>query len=307
MVDRKYMYMRRMSPLFETASIQCRFCFILIGPGAHAIGAAVARAELHTEILELLGGEEALANGGPPSPNGTPPTSPQERPVLPGDVVSGADDEECDGGTPQANPQFGRAPGSRGAAIAAAAVLHHHHRGTYCVVDEEEHVLARIRFHSVENFRESLPHSYLADATAVRNTCFFFLVDGRLDYQQEVATTLNHGFDEMQFHYNQVKAQLKPGSTPELRTLLLHHGSGTETYYRHKDRELRPFTSRLAGLSRSTVLRTRQVTVDFENSDDLYGCLREIAVDLYRGNKRETGSFGTVDCAQPKARICTLQ
>lgn len=250
-------YMRQMSTLPETATVRCHFTFALIGAKAHALASHVMEADLHVDTLEMLGGKERAF-----SRQFSNLSSTDSEPVGQRSSIDLKADE----------------------------------KGTWCMVDHTEMVVARIRFSYSEGWSESLPSGTITDTNSVRDTVFVFLADSRLD-SGEVLSSLNSGFAEMDFMYRQVQEHAV-AKIPTLRVVLLKHsksrpGLSSETLTGALDDEaLKLFASRLKDVSCSASLKQLMLQVDFDDSDGLYECIADIAKDLYRVNFKVDATTG---------------
>lgn len=277
-------YKRQMTSLPEIAEVRCHFTFALIGLKAHEVASHVMEADLHYETMEMCGGQ------GMPKIAWTTAKSDSE------DIARESQTSQTHGD------------------------LKADEKGTWCLVEEQ--CIARIRFRYSSGFSESIPAGTIRDANSVRETCFIFLADSRLD-EGEVTSALNTGFAEMHFMYRQVHAV---GKVPTLRAVLLRHrkkelGRAESDLSRFDEKggddPLKPFASRLRDISCAEAVKHVVVSADFDDSDMMYECISDIAKDLYRVNfnrgqqTQRSNMWSSVRIEEPlsvkpKSRTCNI-
>eukprot|EP00405_Crypthecodinium_cohnii_P044465 CAMPEP_0206587636 /NCGR_PEP_ID=MMETSP0325_2-20121206/37772_1 /ASSEMBLY_ACC=CAM_ASM_000347 /TAXON_ID=2866 /ORGANISM="Crypthecodinium cohnii, Strain Seligo" /LENGTH=294 /DNA_ID=CAMNT_0054095695 /DNA_START=226 /DNA_END=1107 /DNA_ORIENTATION=+ len=94
-------------------------------------------------------------------------------------------------------------------------------RDVYFILDEDEMHIAKVKLKPVESFQDSISDMKL-DGQELRNTCFIFILDERLDLKVEVIPILETSLVEMRFLYNAAK---KRSANSRIRRLLLTHQS----------------------------------------------------------------------------------
>lgn len=278
--------MSELSTLPEGASLLCRFQFTFIGPGAHEVARKVSEAELHAEVCEVV------AEWGLPQGKASEPAAENE-------------------GQQQQEGQ------SRRSSVVAAESMQSHlslrgtDRGTFCMLNEDRLEVARVSFRLVESFQESV--GKLADENDVRNNCYIFLCDTRLNVQQDVLSTVLRGLAEVRFNYNQVKQRSASWRLPEPRAVVLLHAQGAGGEWRNGpegDPVVKGIVDRVAEVTASSPL-CGVLGTDFASSDALYATVQALARDLYRANTRSPGrnTRGSLGSGGPghSTRFCAVQ
>lgn len=256
-------YDRKLSVLPEGASLRCRFTFVIVGPNAHAVTNKVSEAELHAEVTEIMERQTKANSKSPKAEFGVSIT------------------------------EFDQAPNG-GAELTLTA----DEKGTYCLLDADLMDVARIRFVVVESFSDAVPK--LNDQNGIRNTCFLFLADGRLDVEEDILTILNQAFTEMRFSYNQVSKKSNAlWKAPQLRGVVLSHidepffagkrPSGvTKTQSMESvnaqtvDQRILAFNEKLEEVTKGGPVKSSVRFVNFDDSNALYDLFESISREMLK-------------------------
>lgn len=162
--------------------------------------------------------------------------------------------------------------------------------GTFCMVDPAENKVARVEFATVEGFTDALPA--LTTETAVRNSCFLFTFDGRLENVQDTLSVLNQGLAELTHSYERIKSKGSDARTPALRAVLLVNQDRNrasipeDDFAEDEDKlpdQLEPFVGKLRNATKGSPVRGVR-PVKFYSSDSLYESIEELAREMYDVN-----------------------
>lgn len=181
-------------------------------------------------------------------------------------------------------------------------------RGIYCMVEPTNEYIACIRFHIVEQAGDQL--LLLNDASALRNCCFIFLADTRVNLDRAVIPVLHRNFEQLprvHYHANNANRGCPAITVPALRTVLVAHEEGAMGGELSASDARRLFggSSNTLGFANALMtvplcggLKIRQRSADFQDADSFFTCLQEIARDMYNINtcQQEAQKVGPRPC-----------
>lgn len=257
------------SVLPEGAVVALRLNFVIIGTNAREITNTLSQAELHTAVSAMM---SSCFRG---SANVGQLISSQSPSSQPADVLD--------------------------------LKISSDHTGTFCMVEPAENKVARVEFATVESFTDVLPA--LTTETGVRNSCFLFVTDGRLENVQDTLSVLNQGLAELSHSYERVKNRGSGARTPALRAVLLvsearNRGSIPEdacVVDEEKSdklpKHLEPFAGNLRNATKGSPVRGVRA-VDLTSSDSLYELIEDLAREMYSINVAMRDQVTTRSSAQ---------
>jgi len=191
-------------------------------------------------------------------------------------------------------------------------------RSMFVILDEDDASIAVITLRVIESFHDSLASMQIGPGE-LRNVCFLYLVDPRLNVGEEVIPVLKQGFAEMNFMYQSAKG--KASGTKVRTQILTHRGpaaalrtpsktpAGHPSALAAKDPllvqgdasflgevasdddpddvpELRPFCEMLNQVAMASHSKDRRCKVNVDDGDALYAQFQRLARDMFAANLR---------------------
>lgn len=277
---------KRLSEVPEGATLLARFSFALVGPGAAAFAEQAVQSTLHCEVSEVV----SICNVA-------------EKPNSEAKQAWEGREEEEEDARPKSSQSLrgGLAPSQLAEAqVAAERAKRLQNLCIYCMLDEDELQIAKVRLKVVENFKDSLHDIQVMDGE-LKNICFFFLMDPRKDVGSDVLPILNQAFAEMNYMFKSAK---RKAPSCKLRGLLLSHAAGlqvgsedfflassapADVDYDPPDapgdaEEIAPFVQKLHEVAKAGGSRKPHRKVDFDSGDAIFQALQRVAREMYKAN-----------------------
>jgi hypothetical protein len=178
----------------------------------------------------------------------------------------------------------------------------------FAILDETQMQVARIRLAFVEGFNDQmLP---FADADALLNSCFLFLIDRRLEIDKDVMPVLRQGIAEMRYMYAAVVKKSINAKATALRAMLVTHkgeAAGDVDLAKGVETIVKQFEKEVADFSRGSGLECLRREVDFTNSESLFMCMQAVAKDVVRLSTQLQSAPYFVTASPRCGHFCTVQ